>query len=92
MKPAINLWLDACLKTSISDVTAIELLNLAFKLELWISVGRLGTIMVQEADCDISDHEIWGNKSSDIPLYMFGNGSAGLVCNPKILMLRYRSA
>jgi hypothetical protein len=33
MKPAINLWLDACLKTSMTDVTAIELLNLAFKFK-----------------------------------------------------------
>jgi hypothetical protein len=71
-RPAINLWIDTCLEATDSTATMIMLLQVAFKSRLWLSVNKLGVLIVQKADSDISDPEVWEIESYEIPFYLFG--------------------
>jgi hypothetical protein len=71
-RPVINMWLEACLESSMDYGTAVELIAVAFHLKLWRSVGRLGIIMVQKGDHDISGRHEIDSELPQMPLYIYG--------------------
>lgn len=72
MRPAINLWLDALLQTELDCSTASESMNVAFRTKLWTSVKRLGLVMVQEVDFDMTIPDAFGTETPHVPFYVFG--------------------